>query len=444
MVARHVSHPVAFQAEGSRRRWSRVRVTSSHVERGWGAGQLEIGFAFESSENGSARRDEIFFETPPDFRAHPDSVAAAVMTLLSTTVGAVTFNFPISTHCADTLRSYYRLDDLGPVDASLEPRRPGSQVGLNFSGGMDSRAAKSILDELLPGAYRLVTTDYGGFFAHERIGFTPYAPDVVCRTDFRGKRFAHGRFNGAVPLLFADYLDLEWLATGHSYAQDPQSIEPLLDGTPPNFRELEAAFAAGGLREMHLVRGMNEAGLVKTIRRLPDEQLEWALNASSPPTGSKYLTRGTILRRLLEEEAQPVPAFLPQPVFPPRDSRFGAGLGGSLNALWLARRLGVQQVRAFWPGVERVPAAWFASLTIDFLTKYNPNHLGLLPPSLRGPLLTALSRRGVEPYTERDWRELGEVLAYLLPLQERLNRRRLHVRSPTTPADAPYAAEPAP
>ena len=138
------------------------------------------------------------------------------MTLVGTTYSDVTFNFPISSYCADILTTYYRLREIGPVDASLEPRQPGRWIGLNFSGGFDSVALWCLLKHELQLDFRVITSDYGGRFAHERLGFKHFARDVSCVTNLRQLGYdGRGRFNAAVPLLYADYLDLSALASGH-------------------------------------------------------------------------------------------------------------------------------------------------------------------------------------------------------------------------------------
>ena len=119
-VAADPPHP-----EQAARRWTHVRVHSSHVDKRFQDGLLVLTFHFEATARGRTRHDEVWFEVPSDFHTHNDSVAAAAMTLLSTSVGAVTFNFGVSERCAEMLREYYRLSHVGPVDSASEPRQLG-------------------------------------------------------------------------------------------------------------------------------------------------------------------------------------------------------------------------------------------------------------------------------------------------------------------------------
>lgn len=403
--------------EAAVRRWSHATVESNHADRVLERGFLTLRVTFASTYRRPAAPIDIQFEVPADFHTHNDSVAAACMTLLSTSARAVTFDFGISEQCATTLRDYYSVHTIGPVDPALEPRRPGHRIALNFSGGLDSFAAMTLLDELIPGEYARVTSAYGERFRHEAHGYERYQRDVTCRTNFREQGLAYGRFNAAVPLLFADYLDLAALVTGHGFAQEPLSIEPLLDGAPPRFRVQEAALEAGGLHELHLMRGLMEPGVVKAMRLAPADRLAAAFHASGGPASSKYLVRSAILRHILAQEGREPLSFVQSLAFEPGKSRFGASLGGLLNALYLVKHLGVEPFGEFWRGLAGRDISWLDDLSLELLTKYNPNYLDLLPETWRAPLLAAFGRRGIEPYNERDWRERETLLTYFLTLQ---------------------------
>src|SRR6476659_7171829 len=116
-----------------------VSFVSSHVAGDYSSGRLTVWVEREDARSGQTHYDELWFEVPPDFHTDNDSVAAALLTLVGNR-RAVTFNFPISARCAQLLTEFYDLEEVSPVDPSLEPRRPGRRLGLNFSGGLDSMA----------------------------------------------------------------------------------------------------------------------------------------------------------------------------------------------------------------------------------------------------------------------------------------------------------------
>ena len=78
-----------------------VYFESSHVSGDFAARRLTVAIARPDAARGLTVRDQVWFSVPADFRTHHDSVAAALMTLVGRTYTIVTFNFPISRHCAD-------------------------------------------------------------------------------------------------------------------------------------------------------------------------------------------------------------------------------------------------------------------------------------------------------------------------------------------------------
>ena len=123
----------------------------------------------EDARVGQTVSDEVSFGVPTDFHTHNDSVAAALLTLVGKACTSAELNFLISQHCADTLAAYYGLSDIGPIDPSLEPRRPGRALGLNFSGGLDSVSVWVLLRELMGEELKVIHADYGPEFAREQL-----------------------------------------------------------------------------------------------------------------------------------------------------------------------------------------------------------------------------------------------------------------------------------
>jgi hypothetical protein len=341
-------------------------------------------------------------------------VAAALMTLVGNR-RAVTFNFPISARCAQLLAEFYDLEEVGPVDASLEPRRPGRRLGINFSGGLDSMALWLLLKEHARADFRAIALDYGPPFDIERRGFRAVPTDVICGANFRALGYGqHGRFNASASLLFADYLDLGSLASGHTYNQNPYSVEHLLHGEEPAFRQLEPAYHAGGLTEAHLIRGLNSLGTDKLVYTLAPQLVEAAFVASARPGGDNHLTKGYTLRWLYEQAGQPVPDFLRNLTFPAQLPRYGVSLGSELRTFFIIKHYGLDVARRVMRGLERHDLTFINELSLDFLGKYNTNYVALIPAELRQPILSGLHACGIDPYTERDWHELDIVMDFLL------------------------------
>jgi hypothetical protein len=312
----------------------------------------------------------------------------------------------------------------------LEPRRPGRYVALNFSGGFDSTALWWLLRHELGAEFKVVTTDYGGQQAHEQPSFQRFPRDVTCRTDVRRKRYDRaGRFNAAVPLLFADYLDLHSLASAHTLRQEQADTESLLDGRAPSFLALEAAYQAGGLEEAHYVRCVHSRALQKVLVLAAPHLLPDALLGSGPPGTEKHYTRALGLRAWFEQLGLDVPDYLtdiPLPVHPIPLIRRTRNL---MQGLTVAKYFGVDVARPLAPWMDDVDLAVLDDLTLEFLDRYNPNFIHFIPAEAKHQLLAVFHRYGIYPYTEHDWHEIALV--------DRLRRQAQAAHSPNA---APLAA----
>jgi hypothetical protein len=403
---------------------------------------LTVWVEREDARTGQTHHDELWFTVPPDFHTHNDCVAAALMTLVGNR-RAVMFNFPISARCAQLLTEFYDLAEVGPVDASLEPRRRGRRLGLNFSDGLDSMALWLLLTEQARADFRAVALAYGPPFEFEERGFRAVPTDVICRANFRELGYArHGRFNASASLLYADYLDLGSLTSGHTYNQNPSSVEHLWHGEQPAFRQHELAYQAGGLEEAHLIRGLNSLGTAKIVRTLAPELVEAAFAASAPPGAESHITKGLTLRWLYEQAGQSLPDCVRNLTFPASPSRFGSGIGAELRTLFILKHYGLDVARRVMRGIELYDLAFVNELSFDFLGKYNTNYVSLIPAELRQSILSGFHACGIQPYTERDWHELDVAIDFLLSISSNpslremgaLRRRQAQQRLPSNDA----------
>lgn len=389
----------------------RIAFTSHHAAGDCADGALTIGVGIEDDALGQTVWDTITFSVPRDFHAHNDAVAAALLTLAGRRCAEVTFNFPISTFCAATLRAYYGDIAIGPIDPDAPPRAPGRRIGVNFSGGVDSVAVWLLLRELYGHDVAVVTSDYAGGFEFERRGFLPYRRDVTCHTDFRRKRYhREGRFNFCVPLLFADYLDLWGIATGHSMSHTPDGVADYRSGERPAFLHGDLVVNAGGLADVHLLRPLNPPGVLKVLMTLGPERIANALAGSSPPNSGKPYTSVLILRHLYADAGLPLPAVLRD--YPPL-RRPMPHEEFIIRLLYLCRRDGVASVAAYCPSIRQLDLAFLDRVSLRFLERYSPLYIDLLPGDLPERLPHIFHACGILPYDDHDWEELAIVRRFL-------------------------------
>jgi hypothetical protein len=386
----------------------RIQFWSSHVDIATRRdGELTVDVGMEHAAAPITIHDQLTFSVPPDYHAHNDLVAAALLTLIGRTAKQVSFNFPISSHCAETLRAYYRLDEVGPIDASLEPRQPGRYLGLNFSGGTDSTAVWLLLTNAGVD-FKVITSDYGGYYAREELGYGRARRDITCTTNFRIKGYERniGRFNGAVPLLFADYLDLYGIATGHNMFQNPLSIEALSPGQQPAFRLLEPAFTAGGLQEVHLIRSLSMVGTLAILLQAGPDMVASAFEASSAPSTWKYFSKAMLAQWICARLGLPLPEFLRDLPTPTRGDTGTDDLSWGIMAAVLSQRGELALPAALAPLIAHYPPTLGETFTMNWYFKYNPDIAMLIPHELRNNLLNQFHTYRIYPYSEADWQEL--------------------------------------
>ena len=394
----------------------RMRVGSSHVGGDFSSGRIDVSLD-GTSPAGEPLAARYFFRVPPDFRAHNDLVAASLMTILGYAHPAVEFAFPLSRRCADLLARAYGLAAIGPVDDSLEPRRAGRNLGLSYSGGLDSLGLYRFLRRTIPDQLKVVFADFGGKFQRERDALL-VDPDVCCATNFRTKEVERngGRFMAAVAILYADYLDLGRVTFGHTVDHPhPVSMESLKGGHDPIFVGHDAAFRAAALEEVYLVRGVSfvASTMLSASSAANDAEVERSLRASARPDTEKGVRKRLALRYLYASRGLPVPPFVGPLAFPEAPARFGRDYAQDFKWVFLSKHFGVPLANRVVAGIDRFDLSAVHRLSLAFYAKYHTSIAELIPDPLRNAALAWFHECGVYPYTERDWDELDQVRRFV-------------------------------
>lgn len=420
-----------------------VAFHSSHVDGDYSDGKLHLRVDPERGPDEPSRVDALWFTVPPDFHTHNDSVAAALLTLVGRRFQHVTLNFPISRFCAETLTWYYQLDEVGPVDDTLEPRRPGRFLALNFSGGLDSTAIWVLLRELARVTFKVVTSEYEHSVL-DRPGFSAYHRDVSSLTNLRRLRYDRdGRFNCAAPLLFADYADLWGVASGHLINHRPHSFENLSSGAPAAFLAQDATYNAGGLAEVHIGRALTEPGVLRLLAEQAPERIAAALDASAHLIDRKRAIKSLTLEYYFVRAGLPRPeCLIGFPVPPPgkgRSTAFGVGF----RTIWLYKCLSRETMARIEPRIYETDLSMIAETSVGFYERYHTGCSLLIPAPLRAPVLQGLHAAGIYPYAERDYRDLESIRQYLETVDVDAAASSLRRADPPPACWSPSAFDPA-
>jgi hypothetical protein len=265
--------------------------------------------------------------------------------------------------------------------------------------------------------FKVITTEFGGHFTFEALGYEQFRRDVSCRTDFREKGFAReGRFTAAVPLLFADYADLYAVTTGHHYSQVPLHIESLRDGGPPGFWREDRPVQAGGLDEVHIMRTLEAHAQMMLATLAEPTMLETAWAGSSPLGSGKWYCKGIAFRLIYGQQGRELPGWVQAVDRPRHTESFGGGHGIRLSILPLIKYLGMDPVRRMFHDIDDYDLSFLDDLSVHFTERYNTNLTQHIPADLRSGVLAAFHEAGILPFNERDDAELDVAREFQLAL----------------------------
>lgn len=351
------------------------------------SGRLHFGLATADGE------DEIFFEVPADFHAHPDCMAACLATLCGTQYRAIHFDFAVSDPCSAAIAN--RTGAVVTARGVCSARQPGQAIALNFSGGFDSLAAF----HLAPGLLTTVAVDFGRNFERERAFFETLHPDLICATDFREKRYDRNDwlFMGAVSLLFADYLDLAAISFG-----------TIFEATVHNYRLAPATASRNaliesiGLHDATFTRGLTEFGTAMVIDAYAADQIDRSIVSLADPGSEKSLRKRLLIDAARHRGGSAAPDF-DRYVYPKRMAKYGQSYAIDFLGLVFARLYGRDAVSRWVDGLPADLDAQLAEIDVDWVFRRNPLFDPQIAEPLRQDVEARLAGAGIEGFREQDW-----------------------------------------
>jgi len=337
--------------------------------------------------------DEIGFEVPDDFHAHPDCMAACLATLCGTKYRAIHFDFAVSDRCSAAIRE--RTGAQVRARGRCAPRPAGRSIALNFSGGFDSLAAL----HLAPEGLRTVAIDFGRKFTRERQFFETLNPDLICATDFREKGFDRNDwlFMGAVSLLFADYLDLAAIAFGTIF--EASALNYRLTPTGASSLPLIESI---GLHDATFTRGLTEFGTAMIIDAYSPELIEGSI-ASLADAGSEKSLRKRLLVDVVRHRRDLAAPDFDSYVYPKRKASFGKSYAIDFLGLIFAKLYGRDAVSRWIDGLPIDTDEALAAIGVDWVFRFNPHFTAQMPEPLRQRIEDRLAGAGVHGFRDEDW-----------------------------------------
>lgn len=375
-----------------------IEFTQFHIDDGL------VSCEYKDAEDGG----DLIFELTPKIKPSNELIAIALSTLCGRGMyGKIKINLEISAKTMKDIADFCHAE-LVAIESNKENnnRIKNNIITLSFSGGFDSLAAKY----LMPADVKLVSMDFGGKFARERVFFSDFDTCIVktnlLDTHLRKNSWS---FMGIASILFSDYLGTNY----HTFGG-------ILEAGASNFSKNSPAaknitfppFVAADMINAPYVLGVTEVGTALILAHYAPELINASLT-SLANQGEEKKYRKQILSSIVEKKKnlqlnldsfdEPRRAVL----------AFGQNFAVDFLSFYFIKYAGLEIASKMLREIPEEVVVVSQKLSLAFFERVNTNFIENFPSELIGGLLDRLSEAGILPYTQFDWEELQEILLVL-------------------------------
>lgn len=281
-----------------------------------------------------------------------------------------------------------------------------NKIIINFSGGLDSLAVKS----LLPNDSILLSTYYLGNYKREYDFFVRFKPELV-ETNFRslGYNLNSDAFMGASAILLKSYFGAKYSIFGDVF-EAFYNIVPGINTTNLN--------DAIGYVVPNYILGLTEIATSMISLYYVPELIKESLSSLSSPGMEKYNRKSNILNILIDRYNISMQHFEIVEVNKPLE--FGDSISVDFIALYEIKHSGIEFVSK---KLKNIPGDYInlaSNLKLDFYERFNTDYMnGFRSQEEKENFLARCKEAGVLPFDENDFKELHIVLDYLLKHKDR-------------------------
>lgn len=343
-------------------------------------------------------------ELPYSYTPADDLLATTLACMCGSKYDRIVMDLAIPDSCKEMIERFSG----SYVTVSSAPeirRRPGRARALNFSGGLDSLAAWS----LMPGC-ELISLDFGGRFSREEEFFRRFDP-YTFRTNLVdiGLNRNHWSFMAIGSILLRDELDIGTYAFGEIMgAASSTHLDKPADQTKANLPQGSYL----GMSVFKPSAGLTEIGAIQLGLKRFGGLIPRALQSVALPQEEKYLRKYLMVNAVTRVEG--FTFGLMQPETRPARAKWGDNYANDLSALFISKILGPNTVSATYvDGVPEDVLRFVSGSSLSFFTRVNPHAYGGISQKDLPSIYHALLDSGIEPYHRNDWTELAEAVRLL-------------------------------
>ncbi|NKG22193.1 hypothetical protein [Paeniglutamicibacter terrestris] len=348
--------------------------------------------------------EEFRIQLPYSFVPSPDLIAAAYASLCGQAFDEVEIALPIGPEQVKTIEQALQAK-LIHLHGLGTRHRPGTQRGLNFSGGFDSLAAKEILKDA-----NLISLDFGGNFSRERNFFERFNPFTI-RTNMTALKLnTYGwQFMGIGSILLRDELQLGSYSFGSILAGSlPRLFSHPLDQSTGGIPVANAL----GMKLENPVTGVTEIGALQIVAKNHPGLLVDALMSVALPHEDKFQRKYQMVEAVSTDLN--IPTQLPEILNRSTKINWGGSFATDLSSLYVIKTMGVDYISPSY--VEGIPANVVEALEqidISFMSKVNPQAYHGVDKHVLGDWYNRLTQNNIMPYDRKDWFEAAKVMRLL-------------------------------
>ncbi len=346
----------------------------------------------------------IYFELNKPIIPSNDAIALACSCMCGNAYEKIRLDLPCSDNVREAMQKFTGCDFLtlqGDQSCEVKPIQNDEPVVLlSFSGGTDSLAALSLLPR---DKVRLVSTEFGGYFEQEEIGYSLHQPEYLLKTNLRSLGYHRNSwtFMGIGLILFSEYAQAPYFCFGTNLTD---SIYHLMKKPPLADSPARLPFSVLGTRQICPTNGVGGAAIIRIASHYYPEIMQEVFDSLAKPGSKKRYYKELILECVEKRSSADLNVRRTEM----KDiSNFGDLIETDLQLPYTIKHLGAERLDAF---VKNIPQEIYdISRTCDltFYERVYPAFLRTIPEDLQGYYLSRLDEAGIKLYSQKDYEELA-------------------------------------
>ena len=366
-----------------------------------------ITFNVKTYENNNLiKNDEIYFKFNEDVSVSDNHLAIALSTFCGQVFDEIYYDLCLSEKIINNISSFTKSNvSASSVDNNMQNFHLGDEkIMINFSGGMDSLAAKILLGDCA----QLVSIS---FFDREYDFFKKFNPHTL-ETNFRQLGYADNdwTFMGVGSILFSNYLNCKYHLFGTILEAYYMQVRKDVSSRK---RYSIMPFCYAGLTDIKLIQGITEIGTALIVCNSAPYLVNDSLISLSPP-GSEKRYRKQLIIDILKERFD-LNLYIDYVEEPPEERKliWGNYFAVDFLTFYMVKYAGIEETSKIMKNIPEELVDFSNSHELTFYERFNTNYLNNIPPKFKDEIMKNLLDSKIFPYTQNDFDELYEVVKFL-------------------------------